>query len=50
MALIDKQERAVKDAVPPAHVVTLADANHFVFLSNPADVLREMRDFLADVN
>lgn len=27
-----------------------ADANDFVFLSNPADVLREMRDFLADVN
>jgi non-heme chloroperoxidase len=49
-ALTDRQEKAVKDAVPAAHVVTLPGANHFVFLSNPADVLREIRGFLAGLN
>ena len=33
--------------VPSAHVVVLQRANHYVFLSNEADVLREMRTFLA---
>jgi non-heme chloroperoxidase len=46
-ALVTKQEQAIKDAVPTAHVVTLPNANHFVFLSNEADVLREMRRFVA---
>lgn len=49
-ALTDRQEKAVKDAVPAAHVVTLPHANHFVFLSNAADVLREMRGFLAGLD
>jgi pimeloyl-ACP methyl ester carboxylesterase len=46
-ALVTKQEQAIKDAVPTAHVVELPNANHFVFLSNEADVLREMRRFVA---
>ena len=33
--------------MPTAHVVELPNANHFVFLSNEADVLREIRDFVA---
>jgi non-heme chloroperoxidase len=45
-ALTDRQEKAVENAVPTARVITLAGANHFVFLSNEADVLREMRAFL----
>jgi non-heme chloroperoxidase len=48
--LTEKQEKAVKDALPAAHVITLPNANHFVFLSNEADVLREMRAFLAGLN
>lgn len=32
---------------PSAHVVRLANANHYVFKSNEADVLREMNTFLA---
>jgi non-heme chloroperoxidase len=48
--LTDRQEKAVKDAVPAAHMVTLPNANHFVFLSNPADVLREIRGFLAGLD
>jgi hypothetical protein len=37
----------VKNGVLTAHVVTLLGANHYVFLSNEAAVLREMRGFLA---
>jgi non-heme chloroperoxidase len=32
--------------VPSARVVRLPNANHFVFLSNEADVLREMNAFI----
>ncbi len=32
--------------VPSARVIRLQNANHFVFISNEADVLREMRAFL----
>ena len=49
-ALVTKQEQAIKNAVPTARVVELPNANHFVFLSNEADVLREMRRFVADLN
>jgi len=35
--------------VPGARVVRLPNANHYVFISNEADVLREMRAFLATV-
>jgi hypothetical protein len=45
-ALTDRQEKAVENAVPTAHVITLPGANHFALLSNEADVLREMRAFL----
>jgi non-heme chloroperoxidase len=31
-------------------VVRLPHANHYVFISNQADVLREMRDFLASLH
>jgi hypothetical protein len=46
-ALTERQEKAVENGAPRAHVMTLPGANHYVFLSNEADVLREMRDFLA---
>jgi non-heme chloroperoxidase len=45
-AFTDRQEKAVENGVPTARVITLAGANHFVFLSNEADVLREMGAFL----
>jgi pimeloyl-ACP methyl ester carboxylesterase len=48
--LTERQEKAVKNALPAAHVITLPNANHFVFLSNEADVLREIRSFLAGLN
>jgi pimeloyl-ACP methyl ester carboxylesterase len=45
-ALLERQAKAIDDAVPSAQVVKLPRANHYVFLSNEADVLREMRAFL----
>ena len=50
VGLTEKQEKAVQDAVPSAHVITLPGANHFVFLSNEVDVLREMSAFLAGLH
>jgi pimeloyl-ACP methyl ester carboxylesterase len=38
--------KAFEAALPNAHVVRLPQANHFLFLSNEADVLREMEAFL----
>lgn len=45
-ALTESQEKAVENGVPTAHVITLPGADHYVFLSNEADVIREMRVFL----
>jgi non-heme chloroperoxidase len=48
-ALAEKQVKEFESNVPRAHVVRLPNANHYVFLSNEADVLREMRAFLAEL-
>jgi non-heme chloroperoxidase len=42
----EKQAKAFEEGVPSARVVRLAHANHYVFISNEADVLREIRAFL----
>jgi pimeloyl-ACP methyl ester carboxylesterase len=41
------QANAFEAGIPFAHVVRLPNANHFIFNSNEADVLREMNTFLA---
>jgi non-heme chloroperoxidase len=46
-AWTEKQAKAFEAGVLQARVVRLAGANHAVFLSNEAEVLREMRAFLA---
>jgi pimeloyl-ACP methyl ester carboxylesterase len=45
-ATFGTQAKAFETGVPSAHVVRLAHANHYVFRSNEADVLREMDAFL----
>ena len=50
VALTEKQEKAVESGVPTAHVITLPGANHYIFLSNEADVLRGMGAFLAELH
>jgi non-heme chloroperoxidase len=42
----ERQMKVVEGSAPTAHVVRLPGAHHYVFLSNEADVLREMRPFL----
>ena len=48
--LAESQEKAFANGVPTARVVRLPGADHFVYLSNEADVLREMRAFLAGLH
>ena len=45
--LAERQAKAIEDAVPTAHVVRIPNASHVIFISNEADVLREMRAFLS---
>jgi pimeloyl-ACP methyl ester carboxylesterase len=45
--LVGAQAKAFEEGVPGAHVVRLARAHHYVFLSNEADVLRELHAFIA---
>jgi non-heme chloroperoxidase len=48
-ALTTRQAKAFEEGVPTAHVVRLRAADHYVYLSNDADVLREMNRFLANL-
>ncbi len=45
-ALTERQKRAVENGAPTARVITLPGAQHHIFLSNEADVVREVRAFL----
>jgi hypothetical protein len=47
---LERQAAAIRDGVPTARVVKFTTANHYVFLSNEADVLREMRAFAAGLH
>jgi non-heme chloroperoxidase len=47
LALTTQQAKAFEDGVPTAHVVRLRGADHYVYLSNESDVLREMKSFLS---
>ena len=44
---LERQAAAIREGVPSARVVKLTPANHYVFLSNEVEVLREMRAFVA---
>jgi pimeloyl-ACP methyl ester carboxylesterase len=45
-ALVEKQAKALERSVPGARLVRMPNAHHYVFLSNEAGVLREMRTFI----
>jgi non-heme chloroperoxidase len=49
-ALAERQEKSVENGVPMAHVITLPGANHYVFLSNEAEVLKDVDAFLATLH
>ena len=46
VALTERQEKTVESCLPEVQVITLPGANHYVYLSNDADVLRAMNAFL----
>lgn len=46
LAGVIPQVNAFRHGVPQAHVVLIAHSNHYVFRSNEADVLREIRAFI----
>ena len=39
----------MEDGVPTAQVITLPGANHYVFLSNEAEVVKEINAFRANL-
>jgi hypothetical protein len=43
----ERQAKAFEEGLPSARVVRIAHADHEVFRSNTADVIREMNDFIA---
>ncbi len=47
--LTSRQADAFAAGVPSAHVVRLANADHYVFRSNETDVIREMNAFLSNL-
>jgi non-heme chloroperoxidase len=47
LVLTTRQAKAFEDGVPTAHVVRLPGADHYVYISNEADVLREMKSFFS---
>ena len=44
--LVERQIKVVEAGIPRARIVRLPGANHYVYLSNEADVIREMRVFV----
>jgi hypothetical protein len=46
LAVVGAQAKAFEAGVPGARVVRLPNANHYLFRSNEADVLREMTAFI----
>jgi pimeloyl-ACP methyl ester carboxylesterase len=46
----EAQAKAFEAGLPTARVIRIPRANHYVFLSNEADVLREMETFIASLN
>ena len=50
VGMIKNRIKRIERAGGSTRVIELWDANHFVFLSNEAEVLREMRAFLASLH
>jgi pimeloyl-ACP methyl ester carboxylesterase len=46
-AMTERQEKSVEIGVPAAHVITIPNGNHFVFLSNESECLRAVQVFLS---
>lgn len=49
-ALTERQKKSVERGVPAAHVITIPNGNHFIFLSNEAECLRAVQAFLSKLS
>ena len=49
-AMTERQKKSVENGVPAAQVITIANGNHFVFLSNETECLRAIQAFLSKLN
>jgi pimeloyl-ACP methyl ester carboxylesterase len=49
-AYVERWMKNLKSGVPEARFVDLPGAGHFVFLTREADVLRELKSFVADLH
>jgi hypothetical protein len=47
--MMEALAKGFQEGMPSAHVVRLQHANHYIFRSNEADVLREMRAFMSSL-
>lgn len=45
----DDRAKAFEEGVPTVHVIRLPGADHYVYLTNEADVLGEMKSFPSDI-
>ena len=43
---VERQIKVAEASMPRARIVRVPGANHYVYLSNEADVIREMRAFV----
>ena len=46
-AMTERQQKSVETGVPTAHIITIPNGNHFVFLSNETECLRAVQAFLS---
>jgi pimeloyl-ACP methyl ester carboxylesterase len=49
-ALIARQEQVVEQCAPTARLITIPGAHHYIYLSNQAEVLRDMNAFLGKLS
>ena len=49
LKLVSGQIKAFRSGVPSARVITLPDADHYIYRSNEADVLREINLFVSSL-
>ena len=45
-----EQAQAIRAGISGARVILLANGSHYIFLSNEADVLREINSFIASLH
>jgi non-heme chloroperoxidase len=49
-ALTERQEKSVENGMPTVHVITLPAANHYLLLSNEAEMLKDIGEFSASLH